>query len=113
MSNEVGKKIRVLREKLGYSQEYMAVQLDLSQSSYGRLEQLDDRLNIPLLKKISEILNVSVASLIDEKTGRFNVQLNNQHAYNDVQKVVNSDSEHVDSLRKEIEFLKELILKKI
>lgn len=114
MSNEIGSKIRGLREKLGYSQEYMAAQLDVSQSSYGRLEQLDDRLTISVLKKIAEILKVNIATLIDEKSSKIINQSNNEtaNAYN-VDTLVNSDNNTIESLRKEIEFLKELILKKL
>lgn len=49
----VGSRIRKKREEKGISQEVMAMGLELTQSSYGRLEKDDRRLTVPKLLKIA------------------------------------------------------------
>ena len=38
MNTTIGKRIRILRENKGYSQEIMADKLNMSRSAYGRIE---------------------------------------------------------------------------
>ena len=49
--NIVGSRIKRIREEKGIKQEYMAYELDISQSSYGRLEKQDSRLTVPKIQK--------------------------------------------------------------
>ena len=44
--NKAGIRIRKLREERGLTQENMSTALGLTQSSYGRLEMDDSRLNV-------------------------------------------------------------------
>lgn len=44
--------------KGGITQEFMAMELEVSQSNYGRLEKDDSRLTVPKLIKIAEVLEV-------------------------------------------------------
>lgn len=90
MSNIISTKIRRLRENLGISQNAMAYELDITQSNYGRLEKNDDRLNVTKLKKIAEVLHVSVAFLFNEDK-------------------VQENKEHINSLKEEILFLRTLL----
>lgn len=64
---EYGKKIRHYREKKGFSQEYMANQLDLSQNAYYKLEAGETRLKVDTLKQISDILEISPLDLMLEE----------------------------------------------
>lgn len=82
--NTVGSRIRKLREGKGITQEAMSMDLELTQSNYGRLEKDDQRLNVPKLQKIAEVLNVSVSFLFGEKTAKVINQNNNENpnAYN-------------------------------
>lgn len=112
MNNIIGTKIRKHRENLGISQEAMASELEITQSNYGRLEKDDNRLNIPKLKKIAEVLDISVAFLFDEKNAKI---INQQHnetasAYN-VETLVQADKEHILSLKEEITFLRTFLKK--
>jgi transcriptional regulator with XRE-family HTH domain len=93
MVNNIGTRIRRLRENLGISQTAMAHELDITQSNYGRLEKDDERLNVPKLKKIAEILQVSVIFLFDEDK-------------------VQENKEHIASLKEEITFLRTLLKNK-
>ena len=60
----ISRKIKLKRYALGYSQEYMAQQLGISQNVYSKNER--DVKNIPLIRiiQIASILNVSVSRLL-------------------------------------------------
>nr|MBC7612235.1 helix-turn-helix transcriptional regulator [Pseudopedobacter sp.] len=60
----IGELIRIERAKKGYSQEYMAFMLDISQSTYSKLESESLELNIKRLYQIAEILDVNVYDVL-------------------------------------------------
>ena len=108
--NNIGGKIRFLREQKGYSQESLAHELGLTQTSYSRLEKQDDRISITRLMQIAKILKTSVAELIDENSKNIIHQSNNKkaEAYN-VETIINADKEHITTLKDEIIFLRDLL----
>jgi len=57
--------IRKIRELRNYTQEYMAEQLGLSVSGYGKIERSDSDINLSRITQIAEILNVSRAVLLE------------------------------------------------
>jgi transcriptional regulator with XRE-family HTH domain len=57
--------IRKIRELRNYTQEYMADQLGLSVSGYGKIERSDSDINLSRITQIAEILNVSRTSLLE------------------------------------------------
>lgn len=64
----IGEKIKKVRELRDYSQEYMAVQLKMTQGGYSNLEQNGDP-TYSKLKKIASIFDLTLTDLItfDEK----------------------------------------------
>lgn len=114
--NNIGNKIRVLREQKGYSQESLAQELGLTQPSYARLEKQDERISITRLMQIAKVLKTSVAELIDEKTQKISHQNNNDvaNSYNadTINTIINADKEHIATLKEEISFLRVLLEKK-
>ena len=60
-------RIKVLRESLGYSQEYVASQLSITQQALSRIEQNPENTTLNRLKELSLILGVSLTSLIGEE----------------------------------------------
>lgn len=110
--NTVDARIRKVREDKGLSQEVMAMELDITQSNYGRLEKGDSRLTVPKLKKIAEVLEVTIAYLFDEKSSKIINQHNNENpnAYN-VDTINNSDKEHIETLKGQIKFLRTMVNK--
>lgn len=62
-----GRIIRKRREELGLSQQEMADKLNMSQSTYSRIEAKDEDLTIRQLKLIAEVLNVSLADLLPDE----------------------------------------------
>ena len=57
--------IRKIREIKGYSQYYMAIELEVSSKSYSRIECGKTGLSISRLKNIAEILGLSAGEIID------------------------------------------------
>jgi transcriptional regulator with XRE-family HTH domain len=60
-------RIKVLRESKGYSQEYVASQLSITQQALSRIEQNPENATLNRLKELSLILGVSLTSLIGEE----------------------------------------------
>ena len=119
----IGRRIRRTREEKGITQDLMALELNITQSNYGRLEKDDKRLNVPKLMKISRVLNVSVANLFNEQTNRVIHQQNNENpiAYNVetihqdnkeiYNKLISSLEKQNLTLEKEVEHLQEQNIK--
>lgn len=63
----VGENIRRFRRKYDYSQEYVAEKLDVSLSTYSRMERGIAPVNVIRLKRLSEILRVSYEELFLEQ----------------------------------------------
>ncbi|MDR1544026.1 MAG: helix-turn-helix domain-containing protein [Prevotellaceae bacterium] len=110
--NNVGLKIRKLREERGISQEFIADKLEISQSSYGRLEKSDSRLTVPRLLEISEVLNVSVSVLFGEKATQIINENKGDNAQANIGTLIQQDKEYIASLKEEIAFLRTLLAKK-
>jgi transcriptional regulator with XRE-family HTH domain len=58
--------IRLIRESNGFSQEYVAAKLEITQQAYSNIEKNPENSSIKRLKQISEVLSVPVTSLIGE-----------------------------------------------
>jgi transcriptional regulator with XRE-family HTH domain len=62
---KLGNKIRKIRELRNYTQEYMALQLEMSVGNYSKIERDDIPLTIDRLEDIAKILDVNVVFLIE------------------------------------------------
>ncbi|AQX84776.1 helix-turn-helix transcriptional regulator [Elizabethkingia bruuniana] len=98
--NIVGSRIKRIREEKGIKQEYMAYELDISQSNYGRLEKQDSRLTVPKIQKIAGVLGVSVALLFGEEIS---------NVVNEGFNASNENEKHIESLKEEIDFLRKML----
>lgn len=67
-----GKLIRRRREQLGLSQQEMAERLNMSQSTYSRIEQKDEDITIRQLKSIAEVLEIQLADLLPDELVIYN-----------------------------------------
>lgn len=59
-------KIRHLRRKKEYSQEYMAAHLDISQNAYSKLETGKIAITVDRLCEVARILDIAPADLLAE-----------------------------------------------
>jgi transcriptional regulator with XRE-family HTH domain len=58
--------IRMIRESNGFSQEYVASKLEITQQAYSNIEKNPENASVKRLKQISSIFSVPVTSLIGE-----------------------------------------------
>ena len=64
MNYFISHQLRRIRTDLGYSQEYLALKLNISQSTYSEIENDHVAVSLNKLNKIAEILNKSPLELI-------------------------------------------------
>ena len=116
-------RIKIMRESQGYSQEYVATKLNLSQQAYSNLEKNPDNVSIKRMKELAEILSVPLTSIIGEEdtyiqqnfqqqggqaSTVMNVQ-NNEQAKEIYERYVKDLKEEIQQLRSQIEFMQDLI----
>lgn len=86
----------------GYSQEYMAEFLNVSQKTYSHLENEKIKIHLCRLSKIAEVFDVSLAEIIepkanDDKTRPENTQWDT---------ILHNFSKQLEELREEIRLLR-------
>jgi len=120
---DTGFNIKRIREQKGYSQEFMATQLDISQASYARLESEESKLTIDRLQKIAEILDTDILAFLDTSRVTIHAQTYNAEAYGNgyvenlhienketLQKLIKTLEIENEHLKTEIEFLRSTII---
>lgn len=65
----IGQKVRILRSRRGLSQEYLAEELGISQSTMARIEAGRSELPASLLPKLCGILHVSLTYFFNGSAG--------------------------------------------
>lgn len=65
MNNIVAKNIKKYRELKGYSQEYMAHEMEITQASYAKLENNATKINVERLFLIAELLETDVSDILE------------------------------------------------
>ncbi len=113
----VGNKIRKIREFKGFTQDYMASQLEISQRAYSKLEKEEIKLDWQRIQKISTILEIDPVDLISfddnlvfhnsTQSGKINTIHN--HFPEELKK---SYEDRIKHLEEEVAFLRTLINKK-
>jgi transcriptional regulator with XRE-family HTH domain len=68
---ELAKRIRIIREVNGYSQDYVAEKIGISQSAYSRIERKAGSSSFYTLQKVASALNVSLMFLVDIENEKF------------------------------------------
>jgi transcriptional regulator with XRE-family HTH domain len=91
--------IRKIRELRNYTQEYMADQLGLSVSGYGKIERSDSDINLSRITQIAEILDVSRAVLLEFNSDEILTHLQNEKATKtDQLKVQSKNTSHQNGI---------------
>lgn len=110
--SEIGNKIRQLRELKGFTQDYMAGKMGVSQRAYSKIENNETKMNWEKLTKVSEILEVSPSDITSfDDNIIFNNCKQEQAGKNlTINKVpellIQQFQERIAHLEKEIEFLR-------
>lgn len=63
---EIGKKLRTLRAEKGLTQEKIADLLKIPQATYSNLENNKGKLDLKLIEKVANVLEVDVIDLLRE-----------------------------------------------
>jgi hypothetical protein len=119
----VADRIKEMRLKKNYSQDYIAKRLGISQKAYSKIENNETRLNVDALLSIADVLEIPVnhffndskaPMLNDFSSGREgdNViyKTTNEYAKEDLYKeLLKAKEEVIQSKNTEIETLKKLI----
>lgn len=65
MKNFICQKIKQLRKKHGYSQEIVAILLNMEQNTYSRLERGETKIDIERLLLIARLYKISIHDLLE------------------------------------------------
>ena len=113
------KKIRDLRKEKGYSNEAMAMDLDISTSAYNKMERMEASISLERFIKIREILDVPYSEFFDCTTkniykqdlkdhsiGHYEIQTLNQENQEITKKLISSYEQQITYLQKELNLLR-------
>ena len=103
----VGEKIRKIREIKGYSQEYVAKKLQMSQNNYSRIELNQVKVNLDRLQEIANVLEIDPSDILnfDEKYV-FSSISHNQTCGETKSGIFNGDT-IISDLKSEISYLRD------
>lgn len=109
---KIGNKLRQLRMNKGYSQEYVAEILAVSQKTYSNMENDKTSISIEVLKKIAEEYKVDMIELLSD--GKVVVQHNNFSDTSSMQGIIynHASDELIAQLKSRIEDLKDSLAEK-
>ena len=118
MNDAIAKNIRKHREIKGYSQEYVAHQLNINQASYAKLENNSTKITIDRLFSIAKLLETEISEILDLKNQTIFNQTDNEiaNAFGKVEHYYQENKEVYQELLKakdeQIALLKEMLDKK-
>jgi transcriptional regulator with XRE-family HTH domain len=126
-----GSKIKRIREMLGKTQEEVAEKLNLTAQAYSRMERGETSVSMKRLEEIAEVFEMKVEDIyrFDEKkvvisnntnhgeakenSVQFHLTINeSDKAIEILEKTIAAQQEEIKHLRKQVEKLTELLLKK-
>ena len=111
-------KIKEIRKDKGYSYEYMAHLLEISQVAYSKIEKNETKLTVERLYKIAEILETKIEDVLDIKADKVYKQdlKDNSIGHQEIQNMYQYNKEVYEKLitskDEQIELLKSLLDKK-
>lgn len=116
MKANIGDKIRKVRELKGFTQDFMAGKLEMSQRAYSKIENNDIKLDWGRIEDISKILDIEPFDLVSfddslvfnncTQSGKFQTFHNNFPP-----ELKKSYEDRVNHLEKEVLFLRGLLEK--
>jgi transcriptional regulator with XRE-family HTH domain len=113
-SKGLHQRIRAIRATRNMSQETIATKIGISQNAYSRIELGLAKLSIERMLKIADILEVSPIDLLTPDGG-FQNQIDKKAAQSVqvlMDDLIAEKNAQIENLKRENEFLKEMLLKK-
>ena len=119
MKISISDNIRLIREAKGYSQDYIAKKMKVTQQAYSSMEKQPDNMSLKRLKDLCKVLDVNLVTLLGEDNVYVQQNYNQQGGQASTKMTVNNSSEHerdlyermIKQLNEEISYLKALPLK--
>ena len=93
-------RIREVRKQKGYSHEYVANELNISQVAYSKLEKNETKLTVERLYQLSKILETPVEDFLLAKKGNIYNQTFNDNAiaYQEFQNLYQENKEKTEKI---------------
>ncbi|MCC7331268.1 MAG: helix-turn-helix transcriptional regulator [Flavobacteriales bacterium] len=118
MESSIPNRIRLFRTALGYSQEYVAKKLHITQQANSLIESNPEKATLERLKKLEELLRVDLFTLIGEDKSLVLNNINQKGGNAATQMVFHTEKDlnslyenHMKELKNQIDFLKGLLSK--
>ena len=118
MKANIGDKIRKVRELKGFSQDFMAGKLEMSQRAYSKIENNDIKLDWGRIEDISKILEIEPIDLVSfddnlifnnsPQSGKNNTNTINNNFPDELKK---SYEDRIAHLEQEVLFMRGLLAK--
>ena len=105
--NKVLEKIKEIRKQKGFSHEYIAHELEISQVAYSKLEKSETKLTVERLYKLAEILETKVTDLLNEQPENEFNQTNTDSSIGYQQQIENLYQEDKEKTTKIIDLYEE------
>lgn len=119
MSKNIGEKIRQIRDLKGFTQEYISDKLGISQRAYSKIERNEIKIDWEKITEISKVFEIDPMDLISfddnlifnncTQSGKF---VNSQANFNIPEKLIEQYESRIESLEKELDFLREMMRNK-
>jgi len=103
---EVNTKIRHIRKLKGFTQNYLATELGVSQRAYSKIELNETKLNWKKMNQIASILNVSVWELLDTKRDYNPNENKAEDSVDLLQQLIDQYEARIEALENEVAELK-------
>jgi transcriptional regulator with XRE-family HTH domain len=94
-----GDRVKHIREKSGYSQDYVASELGISQRAYSKIETNETQIKGEVLIKLAEIFKTDILELIPQDAV---LTYNNVHSFENGNGVVYNTPEKLEDLYKKL-----------
>lgn len=101
--SDFSKNIRRIREAKGYSQEYVAGKLKISQRNYSKMESGEINISINKLLEICEVLEVEITDILGA---------DGKHVYNNVVSTQKGNGFVINQAEKNVELYERLLSEK-
>lgn len=114
-------KVRMLREGIGYSQEYVAKKLNITQQAYSKIEKNPNNATLERLRQLSEVLGVKINSIVGDDDmyiqQNFHQQGGNAATVMHITGLADRERalfmQQIESLQKQVEVLTKIIDQKL
>ncbi len=107
-TKKIGNNIKKFRELKGWTQENMALDLEMSQTGYGRIERGETDISLSKIESIAKVLGLTIYDIIDfEEKYFFNISNVNGSDTGVIHKTENDFDRERKLYKEQISLLKE------